>query len=377
MARVKPARASASNRSSRGLPYGTQGKQAVPAPAALGYRMPAEWEPHAATWLAWPHEKTDWPGKFTPIPWVYADIVRHLSAVERVRILIANADAERAVRGILKKAGANLSAVEFFRVPTNRGWIRDFGPIFVRNEKGERAVTNWHFNAWAKYDDWKKDDAANDRLAAKLKWKQWRPEFRGRRMVLEGGSIDVNGRGTLLTTKECLLSPVQARNQDVSRKELEELFRDYLGITHVLWLKNGIVGDDTHGHVDDLARFVNPTTVVTVVEADPLEVNYDPLRENLALLREMKDQDGRPMRVETLPMPAPVYFDEQRLPASYANFYVANQIVLAPTFNDPNDALALTKLADLFPERKIIGIACLDLVLGLGTIHCMTQQEPA
>jgi agmatine deiminase len=378
MARVKPAGASASNRFSGGLHFGAQSKQVEPAPAALGYRMPAEWETHAATWLAWPHEKTDWPGKFAPIPWVYADIVRHLSQLERVRILVANADAERAVRGILNKAGANLSAVEFFRVPTNRGWIRDFGPIFVRNDKkGERAVTNWHFNAWAKYDDWKKDDAANDRLAAKLKWKQWRPEFRGRRAVLEGGSIDVNGCGTLITTEECLLSTVQARNPNVSRKELEELFRDYLGITHVLWLKNGIVGDDTHGHVDDLARFVNPTTVVTVVEPDPLEANYDPLRENLGLLREMKDHDGRPLRVETLPMPAPVYFDGQRLPASYANFYVANQIVLAPTFNDPNDTLALTKLADLFPGRKIIGIACLDLVLGLGTIHCMTQQEPA
>jgi agmatine deiminase len=374
---VKPARVRASNRVAGGFPFGTQGKQVEPAPVALGYRMPAEWEPHAATWLAWPHEKSDWPGKFAPIPWVYADIVRHLSQVERVRVLVANADEERAVRGILKKAGANLPAVEFFRVPTNRGWIRDFGPIFVRNEKGERAVTNWHFNAWAKYDDWKKDDAVNDRLAAKLKWKQWRPEFRGRRVVLEGGSIDVNGRGTLLTTEECLLSPLQARNPNVSRKELEELFRDYLGITHVVWLMNGIVGDDTHGHVDDLARFVNPTTVVTVVEKDPIEANYEPLQENLALLHKMNDQDGRPLRVETLPMPAPVYFDGQRLPASYANFYVANQIVLAPTFNDPNDAAALTKLGDLFPERKIIGIACLDLVLGLGTIHCMTQQEPA
>jgi agmatine deiminase len=308
---------------------------------------------------------------------VYADIVRHLSQVERVRILVANAGANHGIRGILKKAGANLSAVDFFHVPTNRGWIRDFGPIFVRNEKAERAVANWRFNAWAKYDDWKKDDAANDKLAKKLNWKQWHPEFRGRRVVLEGGSIDVNGSGTLLTTEECLLSPAQARNPGVSRKELTEIFREYLGITHVLWLKNGIAGDDTHGHVDDLARFVNPTTVVTVVETDASEVNYEPLQENLALLRDMKDQDGRPLRVETLPMPAPVTFDGQRLPASYANFYIANQIVLVPTFNDPNDAVALTKLANLFPGRKTIGIASLDLVLGLGTIHCMTQQEPA
>jgi len=351
--------------------------RASSSPADSGYRMPAEWEPHAASWLAWPHEKTDWPGKFAPIPWVYADIARHLSQVERVRILVANTGAERAVRGILKKAGANLSAVDFFPVPTNRGWIRDFGPIFVRNENAERAVTNWHFNAWAKYDDWKKDDAANDRLSGKLKWKQWRPEFRKRRVVLEGGSIDVNGRGTLLTTEECLLSSVQARNPGCTRTELEEILRTYLGVTNVLWLKNGIAGDDTHGHVDDLARFVNSTTVVTVVEKNPAEANYDPLQENLALLREMQDQDGRALQIETLPMPAPVYFDGQRLPASYANFYIANQIVLVPTFNDPNDRVALSKVAELFPERKIIGIACLDLVLGLGTIHCMTQQEPA
>jgi agmatine deiminase len=370
MARVKPARVSQSSQDSGAL-------QIQPAPVELGYRMPAEWEPHAATWLAWPHEKTDWPGKFAPIPWVYADIVRHLSQVERVRILVANAGAERAVRAMLKKAGANLSAVDFVYVPTNRGWVRDFGPIFVRNETGERAVTNWRFNAWAKYDDWKKDDAANDSLAAKLKWKQWRPEVRQRRVVLEGGSIEVNGRGTLLTTEECLLSTVQARNPGVSREELGEIFKDFLGAKHVLWLKNGIAGDDTHGHVDDLARFVGSSTVVTVVEEDPSETNYEPLRENLALLREMKDQDGQLLRVEPLPMPAPVYFDGQRLPASYANFYIANQIVLVPTFNDPNDAAALTKLADLFPGRKIIGIASLDLVLGLGTIHCMTQQEPA
>ena len=339
--------------------------------------MPAEWEAHAATWLAWPHEKTDWPGKFPPIPWVYADIVRHLSGVERVRILAANAGAERTIRGILKKAGANLSAVEFFHVPTNRGWIRDFGPIFVENEKGETAVTNWHFNAWAKYDDWKKDDSVNDRLAQKLKWKQWRPEFRRRRIVLEGGSIDVNGCGTLLTTQECLLSPVQSRNPGLTRDELGEIFRNYLGASNVLWLKNGIAGDDTHGHVDDLARFVNATTIVTVIENNPAEANYDPLQENLALLRTMRDQDNRPLRVETLPMPAPLYFDRQRLPASYANFYIANQMVLVPTFNDPNDRVALAKMAELFPGRKIIGIACLDLVLGLGTIHCMTQQEPA
>jgi agmatine deiminase len=370
MARVKRARRAFSNLRKRGL-------LAESTPFALGFWMPAEWEPHKATWLAWPHEKTDWPGKFEPIPWVYADIARHLSQVERVRILVEDATTEHAARRMLKSASANLSAVDFFRVPTNRGWIRDFGPIFLRKGKGGIAATNWHFNAWAKYDDWKKDDAANEKLAAKLKWKMWSPEYRGRRVVLEGGSIDVNGLGTMLTTEECLLSPVQARNPGVTREELAAIFLDYLGVTKVLWLRNGIAGDDTHGHVDDLARFVNSTTVVTVVEDDPSEANFHPLQENLALLREMKDQDGRPLRVETLPMPNPVYFDGQRLPASYANFYIANGLVLVPTFNDPHDATALTRLAALFPNRKVIGIACLDLVLGLGTLHCMTQQEPA
>ncbi len=345
-------------------------------PGKQGYRMPAEWEPHEATWLAWPHEKTDWPGKFEPIPWVYADIARRLSRVERVRIVVKHAEAGRAARRMLKQAGANLAAIDYFCVPTNRGWIRDFGPIFVRHRAGKTSVTDWHFNAWAKYNDWKLDDAVTGTLASKLHWTVRTPDFRGRRVVLEGGSIEVNGRGTLLTTEECLLSPVQARNPGMSRHDLEGLFREHLGVTHVLWLNRGIAGDDTHGHVDDLARFVNPTTVVTVVEDDPADANHRPLRENLTLLRKMKDQNGRALRVETLPMPEPVYFGGQRLPASYANFYIANEIDLVPTFNDPRDAEALCTLARLFRTRQVIGIACQDLVLGLGTIHCMTQQQP-
>ena len=343
--------------------------------------MPAEWEPHEATWLAWPHERTDWPGKFAPIPWVYAEIVRHLARVERVRILVGSRDEREKARRILARSGAELTTVDFYIVPTNRGWTRDFGPIFVkisdRQGPGGIALTNWHFNAWAKYDDWQKDDAATKRLVPKLKLPVWEPQYRDRRVVLEGGSIDVNGLGTLLTTEECLLSPVQARNPGFDRADMEAIFRDYLGVTNVLWLGNGIAGDDTHGHVDDLARFVNPTTVVTVVETDRSDANFAPLQDNLARLRSMKDQDGRPLRVETLPMPEPVYFDGLRLPASYANFYIANQLVLVPTFNDPNDRPALNTLADLFPDRKVVGIACRDLVLGLGTLHCMTQQQPA
>ncbi len=346
-------------------------------PHELGYRMPAEWEQHEATWLAWPHEVTDWPGKFPPVPWVYADIVRLLARVERVRILVESRSAESRARAILRQSHADLAAVEFFIVPTNRGWIRDFGPIFLKNKAGSVAATHWQFNGWAKYGNYRKDAAAFTRANKRLKHRIWHPEFKCRRVVLEGGSIDVNGRGTLLTTEECLLSKVQARNPGVTREQLETIFREYLGATHVAWLKNGIVGDDTHGHVDDLARFVNPRTVVVAIEHDKSEVNYLPLQENLAILKALRDQDGNSLRVETIPMPEPVVFDGQRLPASYANFYIANKIVLVPTFNDPNDRVALDKLAALFPDRRVVGIGCRDLVLGLGTLHCMTQQQPS
>jgi agmatine deiminase len=344
----------------------------------LGYRMPAEWEPHEATWLAWPHERTDWPGKFAPIPWIYADIVRHLAHIERVRILVQDRAEERSARRILQKIEAELSAVEFFVAPTNRGWIRDFGAIFVKKCVGTGvAATKWRFNAWAKYDDWQKDDAAMAGILPELKMLVFEAQYRGRRVVLEGGSIDVNGTGTMLTTEECLLSSVQARNPGFTREDWENVFRDYLGVKNVLWLGRGIVGDDTHGHVDDLARFVNPTTVVTVVESDRSDANYEPLQENLSRLRGTTDQDGHALRVETLPMPRPVWFAGQRLPASYANFYIANKIVLVPTFSDPADRTALNTLSDLFPDREVIGIPARDLVLGLGSLHCMTQQKPA
>jgi len=345
-------------------------------PHFLGYRMPAEWDQHESTWLGWPHELTDWPGKFSPIPWAFAEIVRHLSQVERVYLLVENRVSESRVRAILKKSGANLSVVDFLRIPTDRGWMRDSGPICVKNSEGEVAYTHWRFNGWAKYDNHKKDAVVVSQANKKPKRRLWQPIHRGRRVVLEGGSIDVNGRGTLLTTEECLLSKTQERNPGFTREDYLEVFRSYLGITNVLWLRNGIAGDDTHGHVDDLARFVDPTTVVTVVENDSNDANYAPLQENLALLRQMRDQDGRPLRVETLPMPSPVYFDGQRLPASYANFYIANKLVIVPTFNDSNDRQALNTLAKLFPNREVVGIACRDLVLGLGTLHCMTQQQP-
>ena len=346
-------------------------------PLSLGFKMPAEWEPHEATWLGWPHERTDWPGKFAPIPWAFAEIVRHLSQVERVYLLVESREAESRVRAILEKSGATLSNIDFFRIPTDRGWMRDSGPICVRNSSGEVAYTNWRFNGWAKYDNHKKDAQVVAKANQKLQRRLWQPVHNDRRVVLEGGSIDVNGAGTLLTTEECLLSETQERNPSFTREAYAEVFRDYFGVTNVLWLKNGIAGDDTHGHVDDLARFTDPNTVVTVVEENPSDANYAPLQENLALLKNMHDQDGRPLQIETLPMPAPVSFDGCRLPASYANFYIANKIVLVPTFNDADDRVALNTLAKLFPAREVIGIACRDLVLGLGTIHCITQQQPS
>jgi agmatine deiminase len=346
-------------------------------PYALGFRMPAEWERHDATWLGWPHELTDWPAKFAPIPWAFAEIVRHLSKVERVYLLVESRASESRVRTILKKSGANLETVDFFRVLTDRGWMRDSGPICVSKDAGEVAWNHFVFNGWAKYRNHKKDAAVPTRVNQMHKRLVFYPAHNGRRVVLEGGSIDVNGRGTLLTTEECLLSKVQQRNPGFTKEDYAQVFRDYLGVTNVLWLKKGIAGDDTHGHVDDLTRFVNPTTIVTAVEDDPNDANYSALQENLALLQTMKDQDQRPLRVETLPMPAPVYFDGQRLPASYANFYIANKMVIVPTFSDSNDRVALNTLAGLFPDREVVGIACRDLVLGLGTLHCMTQQEPA
>jgi agmatine deiminase len=323
------------------------------------WRMPAEWEPHEATWLAWPHERSDWPGKFAPIPWIYGDIVKRLARVERVRILVEDAALEKNIRRVLAKCGVEMSAVEFFRWPTNRSWTRDYCPIFVRNEKGEVAITNWLFNGWAKYDNWGADNGIPRRVAKRFKVAH---EFEPG-IVLEGGSIDVNGAGLLLTTEECLLSDsVQVRNPGFVRADWERYFADYLGIRQTIWLKQGIAGDDTHGHIDDVARFVDEKTIVTVV--DPA------LSENLKVLK------STGLKIVTLPMPAPVYFDGQRLPASYANFYIANGLVLVPTFNDPNDRIALNTLAKLFPTREIAGIYCGDLVLGLGTLHCMTMQQP-
>ena len=351
-------------------------------PRSLGYRMPAEWEEHAATWLAWPHNAADWPGRFQPIPWVYCDIVRHLSQVEDVHILVEDEAAKKRAQGQLARVGARMERLHFHLWQTNRIWMRDSGPIFVtKSDSSDVAITDWKFNAWAKYDDWQLDDRIPAHVAQLLGAPSWTPSFPApldsrERVVLEGGSIDVNGAGCLISTEECLLSGVQQRNPGLHREDLERIFHDYLGIDQVLWMNRGIAGDDTHGHVDDITRFVSRDTIVTVTEPNTFDENHLPLEENLERLRAARTGKGEPFHIVELPMPAPVIFQGQRLPASYANFYIANGLVLAPTFNDPNDRLALNVLAELFPKRKVTGIHSGDLIWGLGALHCMTQQQP-
>ena len=355
--------------------------EATRTPRQLGYRMPAEWEPHEATWLAWPHNPEDWPGKFQTIPWLYAEIVRLLAARERVHLIVENVVIERRVRGMLDRAGANLDQVNFHCWPTDRGWTRDSGPIFVKNAAGKVGLTNWKFNAWAKYDDWHLDARLPGRVTRLLGLRAWEPSVRNqdgtKYCVLEGGSIDVNGAATMLTTEECLLSEVQQRNPGVSREQLEQIFSDYLGIDQVVWLGRGIAGDDTHGHVDDIARFVAPATIVAAVEPDASDPNHAPLAENLARLKAARTLDGKTVHHCRTSDAATSLFRGQRLPASYANFYIANGLVLVPTFHDPRDRVALNILAEVFPDREVIGVQSVDLVWGLGTLHCMTQQQPA
>lgn len=339
--------------------------------------MPAEWETHHATLLAWPHNKEDWPGKFEPIPWVYGEIIRCLTQVERVRLIVRNEAEKKKAADICKRSGADIKKIDFHVIPTDRIWMRDSGPIFVKDSAGKKAMLDWRFNAWAKYPNHKRDDKVPEAVNAKLKLNRVQPVHKGKRVVLEGGSIDVNGKGTLLTTEECLLSKIQERNPGFKREDYETVFETYLGIKQIIWLGDGIKGDDTHGHVDDISRFVNANTVVTVVEKNIKDDNHSLLKDNLKRLRTARDQSGKPLNVVELPMPKPVYFEKQLLPASYANFLIANKLVLVPTFNDPADRVALSTLAELFPKHDVIGIHAVDLVWGLGTLHCMSQQEPA
>ena len=337
----------------------------------------AEWEKHDATWIGWPFNKSDWPGKFSPIPWVYAEMVKYISRGEIVRIFVHSNDEKRKAEKVLKSVDVKLDNVEFFIKKTDRGWLRDSGPMFVTD--GNEIITlDFKFNAWAKYDDYKLDDKIPQFISNNLNLKSIFAEYNGRQVVLEGGSIDCNGRGTLITTEECLLDEkVQVRNPGFTKQDYFEVFRKYLGILNVIWLGKGIAGDDTHGHVDDLCRFVNQNTVVLVQEENSSDENYRILKENTERLQNITLLNSEKLNVVDLPMPSPVIFKGQRLPASYANFYISNYAVLVPTFNDPNDRIALGILSELFTDRKVIGIHSIDLVWGLGTLHCLTKEQPA
>jgi len=355
--------------------------RAEPANKAVSpIRMPAEWDPHEATWIGWPHNRTDWPGKFATIPWVYGEIVRKLAPGEIVRIIVDSEAHEARARRVLSRVGVDPGCIEFFRFPSNRGWTRDFGPMFVKRD-GSRsgvAIARFRFNAWAKYHDWQKDDRIPERAAKALGCPLIRAQIGNRDVVLEGGSIDVNGRGSLITTEECLLdNKTQPRNPGLSRHDLESAFRDNLGATNVLWLGRGIEGDDTHGHVDDLCRFVRSNVVVLCREENPRDSNYAALEDNFERLRSMRIEDGSKIDVVSIPMPEPLWFHGRRLPASYANFYIANSAVLVPTFNDPSDRIALGILSELITDRPVLGIHAVDLVWGFGTIHCISGRDIA
>ncbi len=337
-----------------------------------GYFLPAEWEKQEAVWIAWPHNKNDWPGKFTPIKWVYCEIVKAIIPGEKVRIIVNSEKQKSEAERILKLSGAFSEDMEFIKFSTDRGWLRDISPVYVKTKSNKIEQVSFKFNAWAKYDDYKKDEKLPGFISKKFNIKNTDAIYKNRKVVLEGGSIDTNGKGVLITTKECLLDEeVQVRNKGFSEKDYEEVFRKYLGIKKVIWLNKGIAGDDTHGHVDDICRFVNKNTVAAADEENPKDENYKPLKENLEILKGEKR-----LNIVKLPMPEPLYFKNQRLPASYANFLIANGSVLVPTFNDANDGKALGIISSLFPNRKVIGIHSVDLVWGLGTVHCLTKEQP-
>jgi agmatine deiminase len=356
-------------------------------PVELGYSMPAEWAPHAATWLGWPHNESDWPDKIDTIRWVYGEMVRKITQGEIVRLLVRSKAEAKLAASYLKRAKCDLKKVQFVVHPTNRGWTRDSGPIHVtrsvprsalRTPRSEKAIVHFHFNAWAKYSNWQFDTKVPETAAALLKRPLFDAQFNGKKFVIEGGGIEVNGRGTLLTTEECYQHPsIQVRNKGMTKAQYDEQFKKYLGVKNVLWLVAGPVGDDTHGHIDDICRFTDHKTLVLIKETNKKDPNYKPLEENWERIQDLRLEDGSKPEVVALPMPAPLYYKDWRLPASYANFYIANSCVIVPTFNDPNDRVALGILGELFRDRPVIGIHAVDLVLGFGSLHCLTQQEPA
>jgi agmatine deiminase len=334
--------------------------------------MPPEWAQHRATWIAWPHHEPDWPGKLGPIPWVYAEIVRVLANHERVEILCHDEQVLSDARATIAAHGVATDRVHLYVVPTDRVWLRDSAPTTVVDANGQVVLVNWAFNAWAKYDNWQRDARVGEAIARITGLPRIEPHI-----VLEGGGIEVNGEGLMLVTEEWLLSDVQVRNPGMTREEYERVFAEWLGITRTIWLGEGCAGDDTHGHIDDVARFVSADTIVLAVEDDPADENHARSIDNLKRLAHAARDSSHPLRIVRLPFPRPVVMNGERLPASYANFYVANGLVLVPTFNDPKDRVALTTLAELMPGRQVVGIHAVDLVWGLGTLHCLTQQEAA
>ncbi len=371
-----------------------------PSPAELGYSMPAEWEPHAATWLGWPHNESDWPDKIDTIRWVYGEMIRKISEGETVRLLVRSQAEAKFAASYLKRAHCDLKRVQFVVHPTNRGWTRDSGPIHVtrktpltpslspsdgarvakpgEGKRTEKAIVHFHFNAWAKYSNWQLDTKVPETAAKLLERPLFDAQFNGRKFVIEGGGIEVNGRGTLLTTEECYQHPkIQVRNPGMTKAQYDAQFTQYLGVKNVLWLVAGPVGDDTHGHIDDICRFTDHKTLVLIKETNKQDPNYQPLAENWERIKHLRLEDGSKPEVVALPMPAPVRYKNWRLPASYANFYICNACVIVPTFNDPNDRIALGILGELFRDRPVVGIHAVDLVLGFGSLHCLTQQEPA
>ena len=339
-------------------------------------RFPAEWEKQRGILLCFPHNGNDWPGKYEAIQWAFVEFIKKVATFEEVFLVVASEKLKTRVVGMLETAQVNTDQVSFIIHKTNRSWMRDSGPIIVYNKNGREAL-NFNFNGWAKYKNYQLDKHVPAKVADFLNIPLTQVEYKGKPVIVEGGAIDVNGKGTLLTSEECLLHPsIQVRNKNFSKEDYEAVFKEYLGVTNVIWLGDGIEGDDTHGHIDDLCRFVNEDTIITVIEENKNDANYLPLQDNLKRLQASKLENGTTLNIVTLPMPKRLVFDGIRIPASYANFLILNKCVLVPTFNDSNDRIALNTIAECFPSREVIGISAIDLIWGFGTLHCLSQQIP-
>ncbi|MGB3774785.1 MAG: agmatine deiminase family protein [Leeuwenhoekiella sp.] len=342
------------------------------------WRFPAEWEKQDGILLCFPHNGNDWPGKYEAIQWAFIEYIKKIAAFEKVYLVVASENLQEKVTQMLERARVNIEQIHFIVHKTNRSWMRDSGPIVVVNPEGERQALNFNFNGWAKYSNYKLDRGVPEKVSKALDLPLVQVVYKGKTVVLEGGALEVNGKGTLITSEECLLHPtIQVRNPGFTKSDYEAIFKEYLGVTQTIWVGDGIQGDDTHGHIDDLCRFVDESTIVTVVEEDTNDANYSALQDNLKILKEAKLENGKSPTIITLPMPKKIEFEDLRLPASYANFLILNSCVLVPTFNDPNDRVALNTLADCFPDREMIGISASDLIWGFGTLHCLSQQIPA